>query len=94
MVSKYYLQITVTVNRISSAKSLENNRKLGLFTPQLTPLTCSKSTLETRKRCEICSKLIVKTPGQIQERRFSVFIVTFEHNLHLFLVFLSLTFNK
>ena len=29
----------------------------------------------TRTRCETCSKLTIKTP----ERRFSVFIVNFEH---------------
>ena len=36
----------------------------------------------TRKRCEICSKLTIKTP----QRRSTVFIVNFEHisYLHLF----------
>ena len=41
----------------------------------------------TGKRCEICSKLTIKTP----ERRF---IVNLEHISHLFLVFLLLTLNK
>ena len=44
----------------------------------------------TRKRCEICSKLTMKTP----ERRQWRFIVNFEHISHLFLVFLLLTLNK
>ena len=44
----------------------------------------------TRKRCEICSKLTV-TPEQ---RRSGVFIVNFEHISQLFLVFLLLTSNK
>ena len=35
-----------------------------------------------KKRCEVCSKLT------------SVFIVNFEHILHLFLAFLLLTLNK
>ena len=39
----------------------------------------------TRKRCEICSKLTIKTPEVI---------VNFEHVSHLFLVFLLLTLNK
>ena len=37
-----------------------------------------------RKRCEICSKLTVKTPEQ---RHFGVFIVNFDLILHFFLVF-------
>ena len=37
----------------------------------------------TRKRCEIRSKLTIKTP-----QRHSVFIVNFKHILPLFLLFL------
>ena len=45
----------------------------------------------TRKRCEICAKLTIKT----QERRHSgVFIVNFEHISNFFLVFLLLNLNK
>ena len=44
----------------------------------------------TRKRCETCSKLTIKTP----QWRSSVFVVDFEHISHLFLVFLLLTLNK
>ena len=44
----------------------------------------------TRKRCEICSKLTMKTP----ERRFGVFSVNFKHISHFFLVLLLLTLNK
>ena len=44
----------------------------------------------SRKRCEICSKLTIKT----SERRSTVFIVNFEHISHLFLVFLLLNLNK
>ena len=36
----------------------------------------------TRKRCEICSKLTIKT----LQRRRSVFIANFKHISHLFLV--------
>ena len=38
--------------------------------------------------------LTVKTPERRQLRRSDVFIVNFEHSLHLFLVFLLLTLNK
>ena len=44
----------------------------------------------TRARCEICSKLTIKTPEQHQWRRFGVFIVYFEHISHLALLFLLL----
>ena len=44
----------------------------------------------TRKRCEICSKLKMKTPELSQVLLSSVFIVDFEQVLHLFLVFLLL----
>ena len=37
-------------------------------------------TLE--QRCEICSKLTIKTPKR-RRRRFGVFIVNFEHISHL-----------
>ena len=47
-----------------------------------------------RKSCEISSKLTTKTPERRHWRRSVVFIVNFEHNSHLFLVFLLLTLNK
>ena len=48
----------------------------------------------TRKKCEICSNLTVKTPERRHWHRSGVFAVNFEHILHLFLVFLLLTLNK
>ena len=50
--------------------------------------------INTRARCEICSKLTINTPERRQWRRFSVFIVNFEHVSHLVLVFLLLTLSK
>ena len=41
-----------------------------------------------RIRCEICSKLAIKTPDRRQWRRSGVFIANFEHISHLVLVFL------
>ena len=57
----------------------------------LLTFTCSNSTIETvEKRCEICSKLTLKTP----ERRRGVFIGNFEHISPFFLVCLLLALNK
>ena len=56
--------------------------------------TYSKSTIETRKRCEICSELTIKTPERRHWCRSSVFIVNFEHISHFFVMFLVLTLNK
>ena len=48
----------------------------------------------TRKRCEIYSKLITKTPERRQWPRSGVFIVNFEHISRLVLVFLLLILSK
>ena len=48
----------------------------------------------TRKRCELCSKLIMKTPERCHWRRFNVCIVNFKHISHLFVLFLLLPLNK
>ena len=47
----------------------------------------------TRTKCEIFSKLAIKTPERRQWRHFGVFIVNLEQIPHLVLVFLLLTFN-
>ena len=44
----------------------------------------------TRARCEICSKLTIKTPEGRHWRCSGVFIVKFENISHLILVFLLL----
>ena len=43
---------------------------------------------DTRARCEICSKLTIKTLEQPQWRRSGVFFVNFEHIANLVLVFI------
>ena len=48
----------------------------------------------TRKRCEICSKLTTKTPKRRRDIVLVCFIVNFEHISFLFLVFLLLALNK
>ena len=45
-----------------------------------------------RTKCEICSKLVIKTPEQRQWRS-GIFIVNFEHILQLVLVSPLLTLN-
>ena len=45
----------------------------------------------TRTRCEICSKLTIKTSEQRHWHRSGVFIANFEKFSHLVLVFLLLT---
>ena len=47
-----------------------------------------------RLRCEIYSKLTIKTPKQCQWCRSGVFIVNFEYISHLVLVFLLLTLSR
>ena len=44
----------------------------------------------TRKRCQKCLKLTIKTPERRHWYRFGVFIVNFEHISHLFVVSLLL----
>ena len=48
----------------------------------------------TRTRCEIWSKLTIKTPERHHWRRSGIFIVNFEHISHLFLVFLIVNFKQ
>ena len=45
----------------------------------------------TKKRSEMCSKLIIETPERRDWPQSGVFIFTSEHILHFFPVFLSLT---
>ena len=49
-----------------------------------------KVNTNTRKKCEICSKLTIKTV----ERRSGVIILNFEHISNLFLMLLLLTMNR
>ena len=53
--------------------------------------TCSKLTMETR--CEICSKLTIKTPERRHWCCCGALIVNVDHFSHLVLLFLLLTLN-
>ena len=46
-----------------------------------------------RARCEICSKLKIKTHERRQRRRYGVFVVNFKHIPHFVPLFLLLTLN-
>ena len=59
------------------------------FYPQT--ITCPNPTIETLEKCQICSKLTIKTSKRRHWRRFGVFIVNFEHISQLFLVLLLQT---
>ena len=77
------LGIYCSQDTISGVKVNNNviniNKVWGVSTTKLT-FPCSESTIETlKKRCKICSKLIIKTP------EFGAFIVNFGHISHLFL---------
>ena len=66
-----------------------------VFQKNLSPLTCSKWTnSNTRKKCEMCSKLTTKTQQRHYWHHSGVFIVKFEHILLIFLVLRLLTLNR
>ena len=48
----------------------------------------------TRTRCEICSKLTIKTPERRYWRHSGVFIVNFKHISDLLQVFLFVNFEQ
>ena len=50
-------------------------------------------TLESLKRCKICSKLIIRTPEQHERRYSGVFTVNFEHTSNFFLELITSTLS-
>ena len=56
--------------------------------------TIKVNNRSARTRCEICSKLTIKTPERGHWRRSGVFTVNFKYILHLVLVFLLLTLSR
>ena len=59
-------------------------------------LLVQSNSRNTRKKCEICSKLTIKTPERRHWHSSTVLIVcyNFEHISHLFLVLLSFDFER
>ena len=88
----YRLTVLITIYNIPCSRYFKHLQNCTI-TQQL--FTCSKSTIETlEKKCEICSKLTIKTPEQHQWHRSSVLLDNIIHISYLFLVFLLLTLNK
>ena len=58
----------------------------GIYLPKV-------NNRNTKTKCEMCSKLTIKTPERPQRRSSGVFIVNFEHISYFVLVFLLLTLN-
>ena len=72
---------------------LEYNRWMRFNEPNK-HLPIQSQHRNARKRCEICSKLIIKPSERRHGCRSGIFIVNFEHVSRLFLVFLLLTLNR
>ena len=70
--------------------SLQNIQFKGTFQPAI----FNANNRNTKKRCEICSKLTIKILEQRYWGCFGVYIVNFEQILHLLLVFLLLTLSR
>ena len=92
---------TVFFIQILTRTRVGNRNKLRLVTLTANIYLIKVNNRSSRKRCEICSKLTIKTPGRrhhtylnILQFSSGVFIVNFEHISHLFLVSLLLTLNK
>ena len=73
---------------IVSVVSIRNSEKIITYPAGIYLLKINNRN--TRTRCEICSKLTVKTPERRHWLRFCVFIVNFELISHIVLVFLLL----
>ena len=91
---KYYFQRGLLLEVFTIADLHTTIRFWACPEPTQLTFTCSKSTIETLEKCEICSKLTIKTPKRRQWHRFGVFIVIFERIFHTFFsVFLLLTLS-
>ena len=70
------INIGLESNSLEKLSFLENKYLVGIELLKV-------NNRNFRARCEICSKLTIKTPERRQERRSGVFIVNFEHISHL-----------
>ena len=91
----------VNASLISTATAPRSNYKEKSNTVNLLTTTIDPAFIyllkvnkrNTRRRCEICSKLTIKIPERRQWCCSGIFIVNFEHISHL-LVFLLLTLSR
>ena len=81
------------VNGFDNGDQESEDEKVGRFYP-VGNYMFKVNGRNTRAKCEVCSKLTKKTLERRHWRRSGVFIVNFEQNSYLFLVFLLLTLSK
>ena len=84
-------ETVITADCVNSAE-VANFKKVWYF--EVGNYVFKVNNRNTRIRCEICLKLIIKTTERRQWCHSGVFIVNFEHISHLVLVFLLLTLSK
>ena len=82
---RFIVLVKVSGNPTNSTKCTRSN-PAGIYLFKV-------NNRNTRTRCEICSRLTIKTPERRHWHRSGVFIVNFELVSHLVLVFLLLTLN-
>ena len=75
-------------------QSTKNSRMKGEHCVSANIYLFKVSNRNTREKCEICSKLTIKSPKRRHWRRSGVFIVNFEHISHIFLAFLLFDFEQ
>ena len=83
-----------SLERLNYITKLGVSSHLSLFSDPAGIYLLKVNNRKTRARCEICSKLTIKTPERCRWYRSGVFIVSFEHISHLGLVFLLLALNN
>ena len=88
-----FSNIFMKTKRYNGASQINSSIKTKDYSIPVVIYLLKVNNRNTRRRCEICSKLTVKTQEQSQWRRFCVFIVNFEHISDLVLVFPSLSLN-
>ena len=75
-------------------EQMQMMQMIGLIRPILAGIYLLKvMNLNSRTRCEICSKLKIIITERRQWRRTGIFFVNFEYISHFVLVFLLLTLN-
>ena len=87
------LNIALKLTTMSLFRSIRKTSVLCCYDPANIYLLKVKNRI-TKRRCELCPKLIIKIPEQHQWLCSVVFIVNFKHISHLFQVFLLLTLNE
>ena len=97
----YYLEIMPDALSVVSIVNRCNRKKILSLRENCNPIKHPDNIYlfkvndrNTRKRCEICSKLTIKTPERLQRRRYDVFIVKSEHFSYIFLKLTLSTLNK